>query len=641
MAANEDLATTDIHAYLDQHQKKDVLRFLTAGSVDDGKSTLIGRLLHDCRQVYEDQLDTLQKDSARHGTTGAGKLDFALLTDGLLAEREQGITIDVAYRYFTTPKRKFILADSPGHEQYTRNMATGASTCDLAVILIDARYGVTRQTKRHSLIVSLLGVKHVVVAINKMDLMDWSQDVYDQIRRDYVDFATKLEFVDLHLMPVSALEGDNVVHQSENMPWYHGPSLLQHLEAVHVASDRNFIDMRFPVQYVIRPDLDFRGFAGTVASGVMRKGDDVVVLPSGARSKIASIVTYDGEREAAWPPMAVTVTLEDEIDVSRGDFIVHPGNIADHSHDLDAMVVWMSEKALERDRQYMLRTTTRAIPIMVSEISYTIDLATMRQQEAQTLELNDIARVGIAATKPIYYDTYQRNRSTGCFVLIDRLTNETVAAGMVSGRKAVKRESSMATGRTHKSLVTTEDRADKLGQNPATIWLTGLAKSGKSSIAYALEKRLTDSGRIAKVLDGSELRSNLSRDLGFSAEDRSENVRRAAAVARLFNDTGVLCIAAFVSPFESDREEARDNVGPDRFVEIFCDAPIQVCESRDDEDAYGRARRGELAYFPGITVPYEAPRSPALRLPTSEITVDQAVDRILALLEERGFVRKA
>ncbi|HMQ20938.1 MAG TPA: sulfate adenylyltransferase subunit CysN [Planctomycetota bacterium] len=635
----KDLAASDIHAYLEQHQQKDVLRFLTAGSVDDGKSTLIGRLLHDCSQVYDDQLDTLAKDSERHGTTGKGNMDFALLTDGLLAEREQGITIDVAYRYFTTEKRKFILADSPGHEQYTRNMATGASTCDLAIILIDARHGVTMQTRRHSLIVSLLGVKHVLVAVNKMDLVAWSQEVFETIRRDTIDFATKLDFVDLHIMPVSALEGDNIVHRSEHMPWYTGASLLHHLESVHVASDRNFIDMRFPVQYVVRPDLDFRGFAGTLASGVVRKGDDVVVLPSGARSRVASIVTYSGEVAAAWPPMAVTLTLEDEVDVSRGDFIVHPRNIPEHSHDLDAMLVWMAETPLQRDRQYWLRTTTRSVPVMVSDVSYRIDLATMRQSQVETLHLNDIARVAIASTKPIYYDNYQRNRGTGCFVLIDRISNETVAAGMISGRKAIRPHAHKATGDTQKSLVTLEDRVRQLGQQPLTLWLTGLAKSGKSSIAYALEKRLVDAGRVAKVIDGSALRSGLSFDLGFSAEDRSENVRRAAEVARLLNETGVICIAAFVSPFEADREEARETIGAERFLEVFCDAPIQVCEARDSEDAYGRARRGELTYFPGITVPYEAPTAPALRLATHEIEIDAAVDRLVDLLESRGMTR--
>jgi bifunctional enzyme CysN/CysC len=593
--------------------------------------------LHDCQLVYEDQLESLARDSHKTGKAGQGRIDFALLTDGLLAEREQGITIDVAWRYFATPRRQFILADTPGHEQYTRTMVPGASTCELAVILIDARHGVTTQTRRHSFLVSLLGVKHVVVAINKMDLVGWSQEVYERIRQDYGGFAAKLEFVDLHFIPVSALEGDNVVHRSERLPWYEGSSLLHHLETVHVAADRNLIDLRFPVQYVLRPHGGFRGFAGTVASGILRPGDEVMVLPSRRSTRVRQIVTKDGALDEAFPPMAIVVTLEDEVDVARGDVLVHPGNVPAMAQDLDAMLVWMAEEPLRPERQYLMRIGTATVPVVVPELRYRIDMTTLRRRSAERLELNEIARVAVSATRPVVHDAYARNRRTGCFVLIDRTSRETVAAGMISGTRPARRRAAQPTGRTQSSLVSPERRAKLLGQPPLTVWLTGLAKSGKSSIAYALERRLIDAGRLAKAVDGAELRHGINKDLGFSADDRRENVRRAAAIARLLNDTGVVVVAAFVSPLVEDRRLARETIGGERFVEVFCDAPLAVCESRDQEGAYARARAGELPDFPGISAPYEPPQSPDLHLRTDQVAVGEAVERIVALLRQRGL----
>jgi bifunctional enzyme CysN/CysC len=637
--------TEDIHTYLDRHQRKELLRFLTCGSVDDGKSTLIGRLLHDTKGIYDDQLAAVRRDSARHGTTGAGEVDLALLTDGLKAEREQGITIDVAYRYFSTDKRKFIIADTPGHEQYTRNMATGASTCQLAIILIDARHGVMSQTRRHSFIVSLLGIKHVVVAVNKMDLVGYSQDVFEKIKNEYTGFVAKLGIPDVQFIPMSALKGDLVVEKSPNMPWYQGPPLLAHLETVHIASDRNLADMRFPVQYVLRPDLNFRGFSGTIASGILRKGDEIVVLPSGRRSRVKSIVTYDGELQEAFSPQAVTVTLEDEIDVSRGDMLVHPGDQPRVSSQVEAMVVWMAEKPFTPGKTYTIKQTTRQVAGEIAELRYGVDVNTLEKRPLTQLAMNEVGHVMLSLNQPIAYDAYKANSATGAFIVIDRLTNNTVGAGMIleqGDRRGAGdhwgQAPASSTLRLARSQVTPARREERFGQKGATILLTGLTGSGKATVAYALEKRLFDQGRAVTVLYGQNMRQGLSRDLGFTADDRSENLRRSSEVARLMNDAGLICICAFVSPHEAVREKARQVIGADRFVEVYLSAPIEVCKTRDPSGVYKLAESGKIAQFPGVSATFEVPPNPDLTLPTHEIRVEESVDRIVALLKQRGFV---
>jgi len=625
----------DIEGYLRQHEQKDMLRFLTAGSVDDGKSTLIGRLLYDSKMIYEDQLASVMKDSAVHGTTN-DDFDPALLTDGLKAEREQGITIDVAYRYFSTDKRNFIICDAPGHEQYTRNMATGASHCNLAIILIDARHGIMPQTKRHSFISSLLGIKHFVVCINKMDIVDYDEKTYRKIRKDYEAFAAKLEVSDIHFMPISALKGDNVVDSSENMPWFKGEPLLSYLENVQVASDRNLIDLRFPVQYVLRPDLNFRGFSGTIASGIIRKGDDIMALPSGKQSKVKSIVTFEGEHDEAFAPMAITVTLEDEIDASRGDMLVHINNTPQVGNQFDAILVWMNEKALQPGTQCMLKSTTNLVPATVEDLRYQFDVNTLKRLPAEDLQLNAIGRVSVHTHRPICFDSYAKNRDTGSFVLIDRLTNATLAAGMILDREPSdlihdKSDASSPKSKNiskQESKVTQDERAKRLGQIPKTIWLTGLPKSGKSSIAYALERKLFDSGKLAVVLDGENLRTTVSADLGFSANDRRENVRRAAATAKLLNDAGIIAIVALVSPYTNDRNMAKSIIGNDQFIEAFISTPLEECKKRDPK-LYAKAESGDIKLFSGITAPYEAPDNSALILDTILHDIDTCTDTII------------
>jgi bifunctional enzyme CysN/CysC len=643
MGAGVTSSIEDINTYLERNQKKELLRFLTCGSVDDGKSTLIGRLLHDTKGIYEDQLAAVRKDSVTQGTTG-GAIDLALLTDGLKAEREQGITIDVAYRYFSTDKRKFIIADTPGHEQYTRNMATGASTCQLAIILIDARHGVMSQTKRHSFICSLLGIKHLVVAINKMDLVGFSEEAFTRIRDQYSDFVAKLEIKDVTFIPLSALSGDNVVSNSPNMPWYKGTPLLNHLESVHIASDRNLIDMRFPVQYVVRPNLDFRGFAGTVASGVIRKGDEVMALPSRKKSRVKSIVTYEGELEEAFPPLAVTVTLEDEVDISRGDMLVYPGNVPRVASDVEAMVVWMNEKPLATGRSYWIKHTTKMVAGEVTAIRYGIDVNTLHRRPANGLELNEVGRCVISLNQPIAYDPYSKNAATGAFIVIDRLTNTTVAAGMIldhelgRGTGDVWETAPVPTTQGVKSEVSGETRAAKNKQRPATILLTGLSGAGKQTIAFALEKKLLDLGHNACVLYGQNMRQGLSRDLGFSSDDRSENLRRSAEVARILNDAGMICISAFVAPHEAVRQKAKQVIGADRYLEVYLSAPIDVCKTRERTGIYQRAEAGEIKSVPGVSAAYEAPAAPDLVVPTHEISLEESVERILAFMKKRSIV---
>jgi bifunctional enzyme CysN/CysC len=644
MSHQSALIASDIDEYLAQHERKELLRFITCGSVDDGKSTLIGRLFYESKMIYEDQLAAIRKDTTRYGTTG-GELDLALFTDGLEDERQQGITIDVAYRYFSTDRRKFIIADTPGHEQYTRNMVTGASTADLAIILVDARHGVLTQTRRHSFLVSLLGIRHIVVAINKMDIVGYAEDAYERIKADYVDFASRLELPDVHFMPISALKGDNVVTNSPNMPWYTGSPLMPLLETVYIGSDRNLEDFRFPVQLVLRPNLDFRGFAGTIASGIVRKGDEVLSLPSRKKSRVKSIVTFDGEREEAFAPLSVVLTLEDEIDSSRGDMLVRPGNLPKVDGKFEATVVWMSEEPLVPGRQYLFKQTSKVVPGAVSTLRYRIDVNTLHRQDTPTLALNEIGRCAITLTSPIAFDAYRRNRATGGFIIIDRLTNATVGAGMILDREAGDGrrdhwDDAPAGAHLHggASAISPQEREARFGQKPATILLTGLTGSGKTTTARALERKLFEMGRTAVVLDGQNMRLGISRDLGFSAEERSENLRRSVEVAKLFNDAGIICVAAFVAPDEAVRQKAAERVGGDRFLVVHLSAPVEVCRTRDADGHYPLADAGELANFPGVSAAYEPPARPDLVLPTHEWPVDRCVDELVALLEARGVI---
>ncbi|MFM9058706.1 MAG: adenylyl-sulfate kinase, partial [Planctomycetaceae bacterium] len=540
---------------------------------------------------------------------------------------------------------KFIIADTPGHEQYTRNMATGASTADLAIILVDARHGVLPQTKRHSFIVSLLGIRHIVVAINKMDIVGWDQAVFERIRGDYADFAGRLELPDVHFMPISALKGDNVVTQSPNMPWYTGTPLMPLLETVYIGSDRNMEDFRFPVQLVLRPNLDFRGFAGTVASGIIRRGDEVMSLPSRKKSCVKSIVTFDGELEEAFAPQSVTLTLEDEIDSSRGDMLVRPGNVPKVDHRFDATIVWMSEEPLVPGKQYLFKQTTKVVPGAVSTLRYRVDVNTLHRQPAPALALNEIGRCSITLTAPIAFDAYRRNRATGGFIMIDRLTNATVAAGMILDREPEDGrkdhwDDEAAAGHLHAtaSAVTAEERGARFGQQPVTVLLTGLTGSGKSTLARAVERRLFDMGRAVAVLDGQEMRLGISRDLGFSADERSENLRRSVEVARLFNEAGIIVLAAFLAPDEAVRQKAAERVGRERFLVVHLAAPAEVCRTRDTDGHYALADSGQIANFPGVSAAYEPPAKPDLVLPTHEWPVGRCVDAIVSLIEARGAI---
>ena len=643
MTCSTTTAREDIHAYLARHQEKELLRFLTCGSVDDGKSTLIGRLLHDTKMIYEDQLAAIRKDSVKHGTTG-GQIDLALLTDGLKAEREQGITIDVAYRYFSTDKRKFIIADTPGHEQYTRNMATGASTCQLAIILVDARHGVLPQTRRHSFICSLLGIAHLVVAINKMDMVEFAEERFNKIKAEFAEFAGKLDIRDVHFIPISALQGDNVVERSTRMSWYKGGALLNHLETVHIAADRNLTDLRFPVQLVLRPNLDFRGFSGGIASGVMRCGDPVMVLPSGRRSRIKSIVTRDGDLQEAQCPMAVSVTLADEVDISRGDMLVHPESQPHFGHDFTAHVVWLSEQPLDLTASYLIKQTTRTVPGDINILAG-IDINTLEEKPLETLHLNEVGRCSISITQPIAFDAYRRNRATGAFIIIDRQSSNTVGAGMIiepddsrSRADPWSPPASMPADRPH-TRITLHQRESRLGQTPVTILLTGLTGSGKATIAYALEEKLFERGHLVTVLHGQELRRGITSDLGFTADDRSENLRRTAEMARILNESGLICVCALVAPHAAVREKVRRLIGPERFLEIYLSAPLEVCRARDTSGIYRLADRGQVKGVAGISTQYEPPTVPDMELPTHVLTVDQSVDRIVGLLRERQFLK--
>jgi bifunctional enzyme CysN/CysC len=625
-------APSDLKTFLAAQEKKTQLRFLTCGSVDDGKSTLIGRLLYDTKLLFEDHLAALEKDSKKFGTTG-DDIDFALLVDGLEAEREQGITIDVAYRFFATDRRKFIVADTPGHEQYTRNMATGASNSDLAVILVDARKGVLTQTRRHAYIASLLGIHHVVLAVNKIDLMEYAQDVFDGIVQEFAVFAQRLGFSDVTPIPISARYGDNVIAASSKTPWYKGPSLLAHLETVDV--DTSVVDkpFRFPVQWVNRPDLDFRGFSGTIGSGRVKPGDAVAVAKSGRKSTVKRIVTMDGDLPEAVAGAAVTLVLADEVDISRGDILCQPEHRPDVSEQFAAHLLWMAEDELLPGRQYLMKLGTATAPVQVTALKHKIDVNTLDQHAAKTLHLNEVGYANFATSQPIAFDAYSDNRDTGGFILIDRFNNATVGAGMIdfSLRRATN---------VHWQALDVDKRvrAGQKGQKPAVLWFTGLSGSGKSTIANLVEKALFAEGRHTYLLDGDNVRHGLNRDLGFTDADRVENIRRVGETAKLFVDAGLIVLVSFISPFRSERRMARDLVGEHEFIEVYVDTPLEVCMQRDPKGLYKKAQAGEIKNFTGIDSPYEAPEHPELRVDTTKDEPAELAAGIVSFLRDKGYV---
>lgn len=633
MAHVSDLIATDIDKYLESHEHKSLLRFITCGSVDDGKSSLIGRLLFESKMLFEDQLAAIEADSKRWGTQGDA-IDFALLVDGLAAEREQGITIDVAYRFFSTDKRKFIVADTPGHEQYTRNMVTGASTADAAVVMVDARKGVLTQTRRHSYLVSVLGIRHIVVAINKMDLVDYAESVFASIVEDYLDFAHKVGLQNVTFIPVSAVEGDNITTPSERTPWYHGPTLMACLETIEIDEMRMQRGaFRFPVQWVNRPDLDFRGFAGTVAGGSVRPGDKVRIQPSGKESTVARIVTRDGDLPEAIVGQSVTLTLADEIDVSRGDMISDAQAPAGTADQFEAVIVWMGEEPLLAGRPYLLKSGCRTVVATVTDIKYQVNVNTLEHLAAKKLELNSIGICNISLDRLIPFDPYPENRETGSFILIDRLGNGTVGAGMIH----------FALRRAHNIHLQHVDidksaRASIKSQTPCILWFTGLSGAGKSTVANLVEKRLLAAGKHTYLLDGDNVRHGLNKDLGFTDADRVENIRRVAEVARLMVDAGLVVLTAFISPFRAERRMARGLVDSGEFLEVFVDAPLHIVEERDVKGLYKKARRGDLKNFTGIDSPYEVPDSPEIHLDTSMMTPEEAADEVVRVLTERGFL---
>jgi bifunctional enzyme CysN/CysC len=627
----------DIEALLKQHADKDLLRFITCGSVDDGKSTLIGRLLFESKQVYEDQLSAIQRDSKKWGTQG-DDADLALLVDGLQSEREQGITIDVAYRYFSTPKRKFIIADTPGHEQYTRNMATGASTADAAVILIDARAGLQTQTRRHSFIVSLLGIEHVIVAINKMDLVDHSQDRFDSIVADYRAFANKLGLPHVHCLPVVALNGDNVLERSTRLDWFDGPTLIERLESLPVHDESVSRDFRFPVQYVNRHSAHFRGFAGTIASGQIAVGDTVMVMPSGRQSRIERIVRFEGDQDRAHAGQAVTFTLADEIDISRGDMLVRPEAKPRIAEGLDARMVWMNDAPLNPGRQFDLRFATATLAATPESISHQIDVNTLEHHHVEQLGLNDIGLVRWRLSKPCAFDAYSEHRQTGSFAVIDRISNLTVGAGMIVRPVTDTLTDKSSNVVWHEHRIAKSQRAGQKSQRPAVLWFTGLSGAGKSSVANALETALFQRGHHSYLLDGDNVRHGLNRDLGFTDEDRVENIRRIGEVARLMADAGLVVLSAFISPFRADRDLVRELMEPGEFIEIYVRASLETCEGRDPKGLYARARAGAIKHFTGIDSPYEAPEAPELVLDTERLSIEESVDELIDYLRQRQIL---
>ena len=635
MAHVSDLIGKDIEAYLHAHEHKSLLRFITCGSVDDGKSTLIGRLLYDSKMIFEDQLAALEADSKKVGTQG-GDLDFALLVDGLAAEREQGITIDVAYRYFSTDKRKFIVADTPGHEQYTRNMVTGASTADLAVILIDARKGVLTQTRRHSFLVSLIGIRKVVLAINKMDLVEYSHEIFDTIVAEYRDFAKQIGLEDIVAIPVSGLRGDNITAPSEHTRWYHGPTLMGYLETVEIEDSVQHQPFRLPVQWVNRPNLDFRGFAGTIVGGTVRPGDKVKVLPSGRESRVARIVTLDGDLDRAVAGQSVTLTLEDEIDVSRGDVLAAAGAPPAVADQFETTLIWMADEPMLPGRPYWMKIGTRQVSATITEPKYKVNVNTLEHLAAKKLALNEIGVCNVSLDHAIAFDPYTENRDTGGFILIDRLTNATVGAGLV--HFALRRSQNI---HWQALDINKGSRAALKGQKPCALWFTGLSGAGKSTIANLVEKQLHALGRHTYLLDGDNVRHGLNRDLGFTDADRVENIRRVAEVAKLMTEAGLIVMVSFISPFRAERRMARSLFDPGEFFEVHVDTPLAVAESRDVKGLYKKARRGELKNFTGIDSPYEPPETPEIYLDTAKASPEDSATAIVDQLRQAGMLGPA
>ncbi|MGO3784457.1 MAG: sulfate adenylyltransferase subunit CysN [Vreelandella alkaliphila] len=633
MSHSSELIAEDIEGYLKAHEHKGLLRFITCGSVDDGKSTLIGRLLFESKLLFEDQLAAIEADSKKYGTQG-GEMDFALLVDGLAAEREQGITIDVAYRFFSTEKRKFIVADTPGHEQYTRNMVTGASTADAAILMVDARHGILTQTRRHSFLMSLIGMRHIVVAINKMDLVDYSKARFDQIAEEYRAFAKQLGLENITFIPMSALKGDNVIEPSPQMPWYHGTTLMGFLETVELDAEHlQRSPFRMPVQWVNRPNLDFRGFSGMVSSGVVRPGDQIRVQPSGKTSTVARIYTFDGDLDEAVAGQSVTLLLEDEIDISRGDVISGVEQPAQTADQFETTLVWMHDAPLLPGRPYLLKMGTQTVSATVTDIKYQVNVNTLEHTASKQLDLNGIGICTISLSRAVAFDAYKDNHDTGGFILIDRMTNNTVGAGML--HFALRRSQNI-----HMQHVDIDKQARALAksQKPAVLWFTGLSGAGKSTIANLVEKKLFAQGQHTYLLDGDNVRHGLNRDLGFTDADRVENVRRVAETAKLMVDAGLIVMSAFISPFRSERQLARDLLEAGEFIEIYVDAPLDVVEARDPKGLYKKARRGELKNFTGIDSSYEAPEAPDVHLKTSEMSAEEAADMVIDTLRERGMI---
>ncbi len=632
MSHHDELIAKDILGYLDAQENKSFLRFITCGSVDDGKSTLIGRLLYDSKLIYEDQLASIENDSKKSGTQG-DNIDLALLVDGLAAEREQGITIDVAYRFFSTDKRKFIVADTPGHEQYTRNMATGASTADLAILLIDARYGVQIQTRRHAYIASLLGIKHIVCAINKMDLLNFSEDIYNKIKTEFNEFSTDLGFSDITSIPMSALDGDNVTNRSKRAPWYQGLTLLEHLETVNVDTDTQSQPFRLPVQWVNRPNLDFRGFSGTIASGSIKTGEEIIVLPSGKRSKIKDIITFDGLLEAANEDQAVTLSLVDEIDISRGDIICSKEHPAEQSDQFQAHILWMSDTELFPGRQYLLKTTNKSVLASVTKLKHKINVNDLSLEPGKTLSLNEVGVCTLSLGAPVAFDTYKNNRTTGSFILIDRLTNATVGVGMFDF--SLRRAANVV---WQDLEINKQQRALLKHQKPAVLWFTGLSGSGKSTIANLVEKILFDMGRHTTILDGDNVRHGINKDLSFTNADRVENIRRVSEIAKLMTTAGLVSLISFISPFRAERQIARSLLEESEFIEIYVNTPLDVAESRDVKGLYAKARAGEIKNFTGIDSEYQEPLNPEIIINTVDMTAEEAAGKIVGYLQANGYL---
>ena len=622
-----DLIASDIQSYLAAHEQKELLRFITCGSVDDGKSTLIGRMLYESHMLFDDHLAALEADSKKVGTQ-EGEIDFALLVDGLAAEREQGITIDVAYRFFSTDKRKYIVADTPGHEEYTRNMATGASTADVAIILVDASQGVLTQTRRHSFIVSMVGVKRIILAVNKLDLVDYSQEVFESITNDFQNFADEaLNLDEITAIPISALKGDNIVSSSENTPWYEGVSIMEYLETVEVSSTSQSRPFRMPVQWVNRPNREFRGFAGLIGSGCISPGDKIRVLPSGRESVVERIVTYDGDLELAGAGRSVTLTLEDEIDISRGDIITTANQPCSSADQFQTRILWMNDSAMMPGRQYLFKSNTQTTSMTLGRLKYRIDVNTLEELPANVLDMNEIGVCNISLSNRVAFDPYDEDPVMGGFIIVDRMTNNTVGMGLIDF--ALRRSDNI---HWQSMDVTKQSRAEQKSQKPRLIWFTGLSGSGKSSIANILEKKLQSMGRHTITLDGDNIRHGLNRDLGFTKADRVENIRRVGETSKLMVDAGLICISSFISPFSSEREMVRNLMEDEEFVEVFVDTPLEVCESRDVKGLYAKARSGELPNFTGISSPYEAPENPEIRIDTTKLSAEEAADLIINYL---------